>query len=264
MIRAKLTAEAVVAAQVEGFGRVENGGEGGGSGGEGDEAIGSGVEESKDSLPVLDIELHDALKERHFGSLEGVKWTPGATRDDERAEGIETKAELTERMERFVDEILYPAFLKSLAQATPIQREESEEKVIVIVSHGIALGSLHRVIVSKSSHTKIVGEVERGPNWSNTGILEIRLTLPSDSKLESFTKSNGAENSVKLVSAPYWRLIIEKIDDTTHLNGLVRTKGGLGSAKWDEKQSKLGGWFKPVSKRSNESNESAREEKRRG
>ncbi|KAI8263486.1 putative phosphatase [Colletotrichum sp. SAR 10_77] len=177
------------------------------------------------------------LREKHFGSGEGQK--VGARAVGERHVGAETSEAMFTRAKRFVDEYLGPIF------ACVDEAEEGAESVVV-VAHGIILGVLVRALRSaKNFGTVVASPEDQLPlAWSNTGYVELLVTPGTPPSKEPATKEPA--------TAPTWPGLSIKtvaVNSTEHLQGLKKTRGGIGSAKFDEKQKTLNAFFTPTAKK---------------
>lgn len=106
--------------------------------------------------------------------------------------------------------------LKSLL-ATPWDeqvKEKQAQKHIVVVSHGMWINKFLRLVLPPDAQTQL-------PFTSNTGI----FTLSCDGQV--------------------WRLLVS--NDTSHLIGLKRQRGGIGSSASDKKQRTLDTMLRPKS-----------------
>uniref|UniRef100_L2G5X6 Phosphoglycerate mutase family protein n=1 Tax=Colletotrichum fructicola (strain Nara gc5) TaxID=1213859 RepID=L2G5X6_COLFN len=172
------------------------------------------------------------LREKHFGSGEGQK--VGARAVGERHVGAETSEAMFTRAKRFVDEYLGPIF------ACVDEAEEGAESVVV-VAHGIILGVLVRALRSaKNFGTVVASPEDQLPlAWSNTGYVELLVTPAAPPSKEPATAPTWPGLSIKTVA----------VNSTEHLQGLKKTRGGIGSAKFDEKQKTLNAFFTPTAKK---------------
>ncbi|KAF4867385.1 putative phosphatase [Colletotrichum siamense] len=172
------------------------------------------------------------LREKHFGSGEGQK--VGARAVGERHVGAETSEAMFTRAKRFVDEYLGPIF------ACVDEAEEGAESV-VIVAHGIILGVLVRALRSAKNFGTVVASPENQLPlaWSNTGYVELLVTPAAPPSKEPATAPTWPGLSIKTVA----------VNSTEHLQGLKKTRGGIGSAKFDEKQKTLNAFFTPTAKK---------------
>ncbi|KAF4834026.1 putative phosphatase [Colletotrichum tropicale] len=172
------------------------------------------------------------LREKHFGSGEGQK--VGARAVGERHVGAETSEAMFTRAKRFVDEYLGPIF------ACVDEAEEGAESVVV-VAHGIILGVLVRALRSaKNFGTVVASPEDQLPlAWSNTGYVELLVMPTAPPSKEPATVPTWPGLSIKTVS----------VNSTEHLQGLKKTRGGIGSAKFDEKQKTLNAFFTPTAKK---------------
>jgi 2,3-bisphosphoglycerate-dependent phosphoglycerate mutase len=166
------------------------------------------------------------LREKDFGSGEGKKFG-GHGRDREPHEGAESADALRKRVELFLE-----------GRLLPLLTGEGVD-VVVVVSHGITLSLLYRVLCQHLAAESITASPEArhaagstglmaAPSLANTGYIE--LVLAGRSTTWSSVKMHVlALNSVE------------------HLKGLRKTRGGIGSARFDDKQKTLHSFFKSSS-----------------
>jgi broad specificity phosphatase PhoE len=159
------------------------------------------------------------LREKDFGTGEGTKF--GSVKH----EGSETPQAMRKRVDVFLDEHL------------PRLHEDS---TVCIVAHGIILGSLFKALRDKISSTSTgsdaapegqAGSAFVRPTWSNTGYVEAIVT------------SDPSATDQRL------QMRVVKINSVEHLKGLKKTRGGIGSAKFDAKQKTMDSFFKPMSRK---------------
>jgi probable phosphoglycerate mutase len=157
------------------------------------------------------------LREKDFGTGEGTKF--GSVKH----EGSETPQAMRKRVDVFLDEHL------------PRLHEDS---TVCIVAHGIILGSLFKALRDRISATgsDAAPEGQAGPafvrpTWSNTGYVEAIVT------------SDASATDQRL------QMRVVKINSVEHLKGLKKTRGGIGSAKFDAKQKTMDSFFKPTSRK---------------
>ncbi|PHH86409.1 hypothetical protein CDD83_10299 [Cordyceps sp. RAO-2017] len=76
------------------------------------------------------------------------------------------------------------------------------------------------------------------PSWSNTGFLELSLSRPA------------AVSRAPAAGDHRWPLLmrVERVNSTCHLRNLSRTRGGIGSAPYDDRQRTLTHFFAPAPK----------------
>jgi probable phosphoglycerate mutase len=195
-------------------------------------------------LPQAVVQLAD-LRERDFRSTEGVKigtrttMGPGGNPHPD----AETHAEMTVRVERFIDMHLGPVLGWSDTTA--------ETGVVAVVAHGIILNVLLRSLLTRFAPAELAKLVKPGPgrsewlaSWSNTGYLEAVVTSEPAGMPPSSTGPSGLAPLGREV-----RLRVMSMNNTDHLQGLRKTRGGIGSAKFDTKQKTMDSFFKPVPKR---------------
>ncbi|KAK2938441.1 hypothetical protein FoTM2_001659 [Fusarium oxysporum f. sp. vasinfectum] len=156
------------------------------------------------------------LREKDFGTGEGTKF--GAAT---KHEGSETPQAMRKRVDVFLDEHL------------PRLHEDS---TVCIVAHGIILGTFHKALRDRISSSagpdaELEGQASAfvRPSWSNTGYIEALITRDSSDK--------------------HLHMRVVKINSVDHLKGLRKTRGGIGSAKFDAKQKTMDSFFKPTSRK---------------
>lgn len=168
------------------------------------------------------VRLRD-LREKNFGGAEGLKYGTSPSNSD-----AETADSMTARANRFLDEHILSAM--------------SSGVTCIVVSHGLMLGSLFRALSTKlQGRVTTASEAQAVPAWSNTGYTEVTLsgirplTTPETPLLWGSVKMH-----VMCVNA------------TTHLHGLRKTRGGIGSAAFDTKQRIVDSFFKNAKRKRDE------------
>ncbi|KAK1468175.1 phosphoglycerate mutase [Colletotrichum cuscutae] len=203
------------------------------------------------TIGVAPLQLVE-LREKHFGTGEGQRF--GARSSGERHEGAEDHDSMRVRAERFVDDYLAPLFA-----CVEGERDEEQEgasngtESIIIVAHGIILGVLARVLLAAGNFGSLAtstSDQQQRFSWNNTGYLLIHIkSMPAVDAKESAGLRSGTQEP----RWPHLKLEIVEVNCTEHLRGLKKTRGGIGSAKFDEKQKTLSAFFKPTpSKRKHE------------
>ncbi|KAJ2994520.1 hypothetical protein NUW58_g1540 [Xylaria curta] len=179
------------------------------------------------SAVTLDVIRVEQLREKDFGSSEGKKFG-----NKENDDGSESSESMRLRIDRFLDHHLCPI----IDQLTP------ENATVVIVAHGIILNVLLKALLSryplKSPSPLLVGErsgSEFLAPWSNTGVLQARLELSANTAHQL--------DEIKI------HLTLEHMNNVDHLQGLKKTRGGIGSAKFDSRQRTMDSFFASASKR---------------
>ncbi|KAL1872465.1 hypothetical protein VTK73DRAFT_1462 [Phialemonium thermophilum] len=172
------------------------------------------------------------LRERHFGSREGLKFgsaTATGAVGSGVAEPPETRAEMEVRAERFIDAYLVPLLLGC---------REDMCRCVVVVAHGILLNVLLGCLLARFGPRG--GERPDGymASWSNTGYLEAKVRWESGEAAVS-GKTTGRPEHGRI------RLDVLAVNRVDHLQGLKKTRGGIGSAQFDSKQRTVDSFFKP-------------------
>ncbi|KAH0439670.1 phosphoglycerate mutase family protein [Colletotrichum camelliae] len=176
------------------------------------------------------------LREKHFGSGEGQK--VGARAVGDRHVGAETTEAMFTRAKTFVDEYLGPIF------ACVDEAEEGTESVVV-VAHGIILGVLVRALRSAKNFGSVVAspEDQLPMAWSNTGYVELLVAPVAP------PKTTPSKEPATIPTWPGLSIKTVAVNSAEHLQGLKKTRGGIGSAKFDEKQKTLNAFFTPTAKK---------------
>ncbi|KAM7206449.1 phosphoglycerate mutase [Naviculisporaceae sp. PSN 640] len=184
------------------------------------------------------------LRERNFGSAEGKRF--GAPRDD-----AETHDEMRVRAERFINVHLGPLLNDLVLGVKPAAS-------VVVVSHGILLNSLLRVLLERYAPSELSRLAMAGPaagqaaylaSWNNTGYLEAAIgtsSLPPGAS--SIGLSRAAPSMAASPVVPFVTLRVARVNAVDHLDGLKKTRGGIGSAQFDRRQRTVDSFFRPVAK----------------
>ncbi|KAI2790979.1 hypothetical protein POX_c03832 [Penicillium oxalicum] len=218
--------------------------------------------------PILTADL----RERDFGSLEGVRISrvpvPAGTSqsigDRQRIlahNQKETKESMRDRSLNFLQTHLLPLVLE----------EERSERNVAIVAHGLILRALWNCLTEffDSSSISLLPGIAAwtggpaallSPVWSNTGFMEILIAvippLLSLSQPQASGLGDGGTSEPRCgQEAPPsssgqssllqgWSMQILGVDNTEHLVGIRRTRGGIGSASYDSRQKRIDQFFK--------------------
>ncbi|KAK2054432.1 phosphoglycerate mutase [Colletotrichum caudatum] len=193
---------------------------------------------STSTARAIEVVQLPELREKHFGTGEGQKIgaRAGSGPDRPRHDGAEDQGAMRVRAERFVEGYLAPLF--ACVEADSGDAAES----IVVVAHGIILSVLARVLRAAGNFTSL-GSVPQDHvhfSWSNTGYAEMHITT---------TPVPGASKPAPAVRWPGLVLKTVAVNCTDHLRGLRKTRGGIGSAEFDERQKTINSFFTPSSKK---------------
>lgn len=174
------------------------------------------------------------------GTISGKEAHGALHKDDAGFVDVESKEAMALRADAFLDEHLLPLM--------------DENNVIAVVSHGIMLSSLWRRFLrrltakSVTIHPDVIAmhgqlDLERPGGWSNTGYMELEMSLVALSPKAG--PSNDVSESPSS-SHPFaaWTTTIRAVNHKAHLNNLKRTRGGVGSSRHDEKQKSIVSFFK--------------------
>ncbi|KAI1132554.1 histidine phosphatase superfamily [Nemania abortiva] len=175
-----------------------------------------------DGQVTLDVIRVEELREKDFGSSEGKKF--GAKEQDDGSESAES---MRVRIDRFLNHHLSPI----------VDELAAENVTVVVVSHGIILNVLLKALLSryppKSASSLVIGErsgSEYLAPWSNTGVLQARFEVIGSSPRTM-------------------HMVVEHTNNVDHLQGLKKTRGGIGSAKFDSRQRTMDSFFASTSKK---------------
>lgn len=200
----------------------------------------------------LNVVQLECLREQDFGFYEGKPFymrTEGSSKsgkedhrqkhkDDPGFRDVESKESMKERSALFVKDYLDPILDGHSFGAGPC--------IIAIISHGMLLSALWKVLLGRQTPGSVTVSPECRPpqgtdkdlehlgGWSNTGYLDITLTSINHSVLVDDPPATRRS----------WQLRINDVNKKEHLNGLKRTRGGVGSAQHDETQQSIDTFFK--------------------
>jgi broad specificity phosphatase PhoE len=220
--------------------------------------------------------LTSDLRERDFGSWEGVRWqsssapsndtnvSPGRSARSTSAEVIkkETTVSMRQRAFSFLDSHFLPLLFD----------DSTSKRKVAIVAHGIILRVLWNCLVELFDPMNIslmpgITAWDGGPaallspSWSNAGCMELSICMkpssasPPQRQLSSH-ESRVAPSSTTDTEAPLsggaagdillqgWSMKILNVDNKEHLACLRRTRGGIGSASHDSRQKRIDQFFK--------------------
>ncbi|KAH8768955.1 histidine phosphatase superfamily [Diaporthe sp. PMI_573] len=235
------------------------------------EAVAEAQTTDDPSAEVVSVIQLPELREKNFGSEEGRKF--GSRGTDQSSAGWiepESKESMKARVERFIDNHLIPTVLRGF--------HSDVNHSLAIVAHGIILNVLLRSLLARfgpdeltrlTRPTDTPGKMEWLASWSNTGYLEadlrLRINAPPATARPSppVTPGNGRpmlgtvvprqgsrENAVaaadtRQAEAPTLEILmtVTTLNSTEHLQGLKKTRGGIGSAAFDQKQKTMDSFF---------------------
>ncbi|KAK1754383.1 phosphoglycerate mutase [Echria macrotheca] len=184
--------------------------------------------------PVRLVKLPE-LRERDFGSAEGKRFgTPHAD--------AETHEKMRLRADRFVRAHLGPLLQNSVAS----------DGLVVVVSHGILLNSLLKVLLTRFAPSELArlapgpgsGRSDYLASWGNTGYLEMVVRQPFPSGAAAGPESRDRRERVSLA--------VVQVNALHHLEGLKKTRGGIGSARFDSRQRTMDSFLAPRKRKAEE------------
>ncbi|KAI1781264.1 phosphoglycerate mutase-like protein [Hypoxylon cercidicola] len=216
------------------------------------EAIAKAIAEVQDSpshneSPLEVIRLPE-LREKDYGSFEGKKYRvkTGNSSDTSPQSDSETNGSMKLRANQFLDHLIHV-----------VDGHVSDHITVVIVAHGIILGVLLAALLERfpprsSSSSTQAGDRGGPPElvaWGNTGVLQARLEPTSDEPLVDSQVSGDNTGSLAKRRQMALCLTVEFVNNLEHLEGLKKTRGGIGSAKFDSRQRTVDSFFTPASKK---------------
>ncbi|KAL2179714.1 histidine phosphatase superfamily [Thermothelomyces heterothallicus CBS 202.75] len=211
------------------------------------------ADSNKAADPAASLKLVELpeLRERDFGSAEGEKFGV-----DLALAGAESWEQMRQRAASFVDTHLVPLLTAE---------QVALGGCIVVVAHGLILGSLLRVLLARYGSGQLARLAGgKMPGWSNTGYYELIVdavssspVVASRSGLASSGSSAGVsgERTPKLTlptpspQGPHITLSVAGVNMLKHLEGLKKTRGGIGSAQFDKRQRTMDSFFAPAAKK---------------
>ncbi|KAK4197099.1 putative phosphoglycerate mutase [Triangularia verruculosa] len=164
------------------------------------------------------------LRERDFRSAEGRKF--GTPHGD-----AETHEEMRLRAARFVQ-----------GHLVPLLESGDSKAIVVVVAHGLILNSLFRALQARFGVRHRGSETSAA--WSNTGYLEAVVKAAADN--EGLIAEASGDRKTK---QPPFCLTVVGVNVLRHLEGLKKTRGGIGSAQFDKRQRTMDSFFGPASKK---------------
>lgn len=229
------------------------------------EAIAEAVKSKADAEVIaadLTVQRLPELREKDFGSDEGKRF---GTRDKSALSlsDSETPEHMKIRINRFVDSYLLPL----------LTAKSSENETVVVVAHGIILNVLLKTLQARfpggaanpGSQGPAAALAEWGAAWSNTGYLEAVIEYPPKPKITEYQDTAVSEgrpvdeldkvasvlcsSSTSSIARTAWKLVVLGVNKVDHLQGLKKTRGGIGSAQFDTKQRTMDSFFKPTTKK---------------
>lgn len=223
--------------------------------------------------PALTPLLTPYLREQYFGTLEGTSLKSSRTASGQNYGGMDTgfstvsaesQASMEARVNAFLSEYLLPVLLS----------DTSDDETVAVVAHGVILRVLWLCLTSLFNPQDIrfapgvAWNLRPGvpfiPIWSNTGFVELyiqrrlppepltssKLSTPSQQDFTSgvqetapSAQSTLPETSPSDALLSGWTMDVLAVDSKAHLADLRRTRGGIGSAAYDERQQRIDSFF---------------------
>ncbi|TVY39588.1 putative phosphatase [Lachnellula occidentalis] len=194
-------------------------------------------------------------------------------RNDPGFRDVESKESMMVRADTFV-----------AGHLLPLLAVVRDEHSIVVVAHGIILNYLWRSILRRfpAANVAVATSADRGVSldylgaWSNTGVLDLEVKLrpgvipvqenatyepPLEVPLPTFSSAEAGPSTLSHQSTavqssatssasifrpmlPHMLLVVKAVNSLEHLNGLKKTRGGIGSLKHDPSQKTMDSFFK--------------------
>ncbi|KIH90082.1 hypothetical protein SPBR_00802 [Sporothrix brasiliensis 5110] len=214
-----------------------------------------------EACAAMDVVKSVDLRERDFRSGEGVRFGAPAAGDIDGGRNAfadaESRDEMRVRAERFIDTHLHP--LLDAGAEGPLKVVD-RRRAIVVVAHGlilnVALSSLLQYyaplelarllppsLAVGGSDAAQRRRLELRVPWSNTGYLVLSVTKRKAEETEDEKNGDTARHADGI------RLQVTKVNCVEHLDGLKKTRGGIGSARFDPKQKTMDAFFGPSAKK---------------
>jgi len=269
--RAVDTAREIVAAQRRGdigVAAATTDGEGHANGGheDGDAFSTSTTTTSLLAARTLEVVQLCELRERDFGGAEGKKFR--AAGHGLADAGAESRESMRARAEKFAREHLVPVLMDP----------ETGNGAVVVVAHGLILDVLLRMLLEKfapAELTRLTGTSSTWQHvvWGNTGYVELVVRASRAASLDDMAgestnetspaSASGSPDGEPVVSGnrmlqTYQSLLparhsmsmsVVGINVMRHLEGLKKTRGGIGSAQFDKRQRTIDSFFGPAVKK---------------
>ncbi|KAJ1338072.1 2,3-bisphosphoglycerate-dependent phosphoglycerate mutase [Microdochium nivale] len=199
------------------------------------------------------VEQLRELREKDFGSDEGKKFgtrAAGKRNSGALLSDAETRKAMRARAERFLA-VYFEPYLTDLS---PLP---DDKDVIVIVAHGIILNTLVRALLARypipgDGYRPVspTGNSEFSVAWSNTGVLQGQLRVcPAAAESAASPSTSPGQAAVADSRPRLGPFVIEFTNNVDHLRGLRKTRGGIGSSKFDSRQKTMDTFFAPAAKK---------------
>ncbi|ORY60020.1 histidine phosphatase superfamily [Pseudomassariella vexata] len=205
--------------------------------------LASGIEIAREVIQLSE------LREKDFGSSEGKKFGTRTNGSDS-----ESRDAMMVRVNHFLDDHLLPLLHDCV----------SKKSTIVIIAHGIILNVLLKALrlrLPTSASSSVVQDGSSNSNveyvtWSNTGVLQARMeeveTVPERPSLDEKNAPGDEPSAPELpeclptsdaLDSRRFAFVVQSTNNTDHLRGLKKTRGGIGSAKSDSRQRTMDSFF---------------------
>ena len=180
------------------------------------------------------------LREKDFGSLEGMYWAKPAPPVSEGWVEPETSEAILLRVNQFLAAHLFPVVEELL------DGSGDAGKAVVVVAHGITLSHIVNALVAqlRSGKCPVYGLPDGGTtSWRNTGYFECFLEPLTPGSFDPSHPQSSPSQTQPTIFPSDLKATVERVDCVDHLAGLTKTRGGIGSARFDASQKTLDTFF---------------------
>ncbi|KAL1902646.1 hypothetical protein Sste5346_001088 [Sporothrix stenoceras] len=230
------------------------------------------VNDNREATAAADIVKSVDLRERDFRSGEGVRFGGSGSSAGDIDGGrnafadAETRDEMRVRAERFIDMHLHPLLGEVGVEDTA---RDSDGRAIVVVAHGLILNVLLSSLLRRYAPSELARllppavaaggsesaqrrRAELRVPWNNTGyfvmtVVKVKSKPEEENNNKNEDKKTGDAGKLHVSGAV--QLQVTKVNCVEHLDGLRKTRGGIGSARFDPKQKTMDAFFGPSAKR---------------
>ncbi|KAI1793390.1 phosphoglycerate mutase-like protein [Ganoderma leucocontextum] len=197
-----------------------------------------------DPKPPLRVTESPLLREQHFGDAEGEPWswnqTAGLSLEEHFATGIwpvlhgrsqkfpggESLDDLYARASKAIDELVMPHIWQAA-------RDGKVGVNIALASHGLCISELIPALLVKDESGHHTGDKYKGLYNTAWTRLTVQVQGAREGQPLDFSENDPPKLHIKVTD----------VNSREHLAGVVRQKGGIGSAAHDLKQQDIRAFF---------------------
>ncbi len=229
--------------------------------GDGDDSSGGDDGDGNRNVVARTVMQLADLREKDFRSGEGVRL---GTAGRNAFADAETRDDMRVRAERFIDRHLLALLRRAPAEGGTARQSEKKletvaqgpQRAVVVVAHGIILNVLLSSLLTRYAPAElsrlqppsvplppppVIRRPDLRVSWNNTGFVDIAV--------KTAAAAADADKQGDAAPAKKIRLQVTRVNSVEHLDGLKKTRGGIGSAKFDAKQKTMDAFFGPAAKR---------------